>query len=565
MTHLTDQELLREYTENRSEPAFAELVRRHVDLVYSAALRMVCDSHLAQDVTQGVFVALAKNAAQLADRPVLSGWLHRTASNIAAQTVRTEVRRHAREQEAAVMNELLSAEPEIPWEHIAPELDAALGELSEPDRDAVMLRYFERKSAAEMAQALGVSAEAAQKRVGRAVERLRESFASRGIAVGTGGLAVVISTNAVEAAPVGLALTVTTTALAGTAVFTTATTTATTAIVMTTLQKAIIAASITVAAGAIGTGFYEARQVSNLNKEVTSLRQERNELAPLQARVDKLQRERDDATNRLATVIAENEALKKRPGEVLKLRGEVGQLRQENTAIKSASAINKITGNPETRKLMRDQQKAGMARIFKNLTKTLNLTPEQTERFNEMLADNIMDGVDRVTEALRDKTTGAELDRIFAGEEGALLQKIQEQFGAEAAAQYKKYNGDLVNTLTVEQFASELTGDKAAKDEKKKQLLQVMQEETRRVMAEAGLPEDYQALPILNFRNIASEEEENRTLKLMGDIYDRVIARADTFLKTEEVQGLRQFKTNALANSHATLLMNRKVMAPISQ
>jgi len=109
---LTDQQLLREYAEHRSEAAFAELVRRHIDLVHSAAVRMVCDSHLAQDVTQWVFVALARQAGQLSRRPVLSGWLHRTARNIAAETVRADVRRRAREQEAAAMNDLLAAEPD---------------------------------------------------------------------------------------------------------------------------------------------------------------------------------------------------------------------------------------------------------------------------------------------------------------------------------------------------------------------------------------------------------------------------------------------------------------------
>jgi RNA polymerase sigma factor (sigma-70 family) len=197
--------------------AFAELVRRHVHFVYSAALRMVCSSHLAEDVTQSVFLALAKNATQLTDRPVLSGWLHRTAQNIAAQTVRTDVRRRAREQEAAAMSELLTAEPDAVWEHIAPHLDAALGELSEPDRDALLLRYFERKSAREMAQTLGTSEDAAQKRVSRAVERLREFFAKRGVTIGASGLVVVISAHAIQSAPAGLAATISTAAaLAGT-------------------------------------------------------------------------------------------------------------------------------------------------------------------------------------------------------------------------------------------------------------------------------------------------------------------------------------------------------------
>ncbi|MEI9961555.1 MAG: sigma factor [Limisphaerales bacterium] len=95
MNNLTDQQLLRDYIKRRSDVAFAELVRRHIDFIYSAALRMVCDAHLAEDVAQRVFVALAKNSAQLADRRVLSGWLHRTAQNLAANTVRSEVRRRA--------------------------------------------------------------------------------------------------------------------------------------------------------------------------------------------------------------------------------------------------------------------------------------------------------------------------------------------------------------------------------------------------------------------------------------------------------------------------------------
>ena len=142
MNQQTDAQLLRAYAEDRSDAAFTELVRRHVDFTYSAAVRMVRDTHLAEDVTQGVFVALAKSASQLLEHPVLSGWLHRTAQNIAAQTVRTIERRRAREQEAAIMNELLSTESDASWEAIAPHLDAALGELNEADRDALLSALF---------------------------------------------------------------------------------------------------------------------------------------------------------------------------------------------------------------------------------------------------------------------------------------------------------------------------------------------------------------------------------------------------------------------------------------
>lgn len=295
---LSDQELLRAYAEGRSEGAFAEVVGRHVDFVYSAAVRMVRDPHLAEDVTQNVFVALAQNARELMERPVLAGWLHRTARNLAAKAVRSEVRRRAREQEAAIMNDL-STEPDALWPEIAPQLDAALEELNEPDRDALLLRYFERKSAREMAQTLGTSEDAAQKRVSRAVERLRYVFAQRGIAVGASGLVMLISANAVQAAPIGLALTISTVAvLGGTTVVTSASATITKALAMTTLQKTLITVAIT---AAVGTAIYEARQASILRTEVRTLQQQQG---PLAGQIEQLQRERDDALKRLEVFLA---------------------------------------------------------------------------------------------------------------------------------------------------------------------------------------------------------------------------------------------------------------------
>jgi RNA polymerase sigma factor (sigma-70 family) len=335
VTSPTDQQLLRDYTERRSEPAFTELVRRHVDLVYSAAVRMVRDAHLAEDVTQSVFVALAQNARQLSDRPVLSGWLHRTAQNLAANMVRSDVRRRAREQEATAMNELRAAEPDTVWEHIAPHLDAALGELNEADRDVLLLRYFERKSAGEMAQILGTTEDAAQKRASRAVERLREFFARRGVGVGASGLVVVIAANAVQAAPVGLAVTISTAAtVAGTTIAATTTATATKAIAMTTLQKTLIVAALT---AAVGTGIYEARQAANLQTGMETLQQQQ---APLVALIQQLQRERDEATNRLAALTYQMAKGKSDAAELSRLRGEVTRLQNEannptDTAAKS--------------------------------------------------------------------------------------------------------------------------------------------------------------------------------------------------------------------------------------
>ena len=521
---------------------------------------MVCDSQLAGDVTQGVFLALAQNAHQLADRPVLSGWLHRTTHNLAANAVRSDVRRHAREQEAAAMNELLVTEPDASWEDIAPQLDAALAELSEPDRDALLLRYFERKSAREMAEALGISDEAAQKRVNRAVDRLREFLAKRGVTVGAGGLIVLISANAVQSAPVGLIASIAAAAtLAGTAVQTSTVIAATKTIAMTTLQKTVFTTALAIAVGA---GIFEAHQTSQLREQNQALQQEQ---APLTEQVRQLQLAQVDATNRLALMAEELAKAKKNPNEVLKLRGEVGQLRQEKAIAGEKSALSKLTATPEARKLIRAQQKVGMTAIYAGLVKNLNLTPAQADKFNDLLADNVMDNIDLITQSLHDGTTPDQLPQVFASTDTALLQKVQDLLGADGLAQYEDYTKNLGSTLTAQQFKSSLTGDDAAVAAKTAQLTQLMQQQTQAALANAGLPADYQIVPILNFQNIASDQEAEQNLSLLDGIYASVAAQASSFLSPDELAKFQTFRTNAISNSRMVLTMNRQMMAPISQ
>src|SRR5665213_595275 len=319
VNRLTDPQLLRDFAELRSEAAFTELVRRHIDFVYSAALRMVRDSHLAQDVTQSVFVVLAQNAARLTNRLTLAGWLHRTSQNLAANVVRAEVRRRNREKEAAAMNELPSTDSETDWEQIAPLLDAALGELSEADRDVIFLRYFQKKSAREIAEILDTTDEAAQKRVNRAVDRLRELFAKRGVVAGATGLAAVISTHAVQAAPAGLAGAISSSALLGAAPVVAATVTK--AIIMTTIQKIAVIATL---AAAVGAGIFEARQASRAQREAETLRQQQIHLS---AQIQSLQQERDETKGRMAILAGEMAGIKDHSVELAKLRGELARLR----------------------------------------------------------------------------------------------------------------------------------------------------------------------------------------------------------------------------------------------
>eukprot|EP01034_Spumella_vulgaris_P013946 gene13946-17817_t len=150
---IEDHELLRRYALEKSQDAFAELVRRRIGLVYSVAVRQCGgDAHLAEDVAQKVFADLARKAPSLVDRPVLSGWLHRSTQFAASDVVRSERRRRVREEETHFMNETnagagASAED---WEKFRPVIDEAMGELDEEDRDAVALRFFEGRAFAEI-------------------------------------------------------------------------------------------------------------------------------------------------------------------------------------------------------------------------------------------------------------------------------------------------------------------------------------------------------------------------------------------------------------------------------
>ena len=208
----TDSALLRQFAQTHSEEAFAELVRRHVNLVYSTALRRANgDAQFALDVAQTVFADLARKASSLSRRESLSGWLYTGAHFAAAKVVRTENRRRARE--AKFMRETPNeSTPEPDWQQIGPMLDDVMHELKTADREAIVLRYFENRPFAEVGAKLGLNENAARMRVERALDKLRALLGKRGIST-TAALASVISANAVQLAPASLAATLTTTSL----------------------------------------------------------------------------------------------------------------------------------------------------------------------------------------------------------------------------------------------------------------------------------------------------------------------------------------------------------------
>jgi len=213
MRQWNDADLLSAYANRQSEEAFGVLVERYVALVYSAALRQVQNPHLAEEVTQAAFTILAQKARGLNKRMVVSGWLCRTAHFVARNALKTEFRRQYRETEAHMQS--LNDEPEAEvWQRFAPLLDEAVAQLNEADRNAVVLRFYEKKPLNEVGAILGIDADAAQKRVSRALEKLRNFFAKRGVDSTTAAIAENISAHSIQAAPVALAKSVTVVALA---------------------------------------------------------------------------------------------------------------------------------------------------------------------------------------------------------------------------------------------------------------------------------------------------------------------------------------------------------------
>ncbi len=278
-----DCELLRRYAENGSEEAFAEVVRRHLNLVYSAALRQVNGNvHLAQDVAQSVFTDLARKAGPLSRRAVLTGWLYTSVHFAAAKAVRSEQRRTTHEREASTMRELLQDPTPAPdWAQLRPVLDAAMHELKDADREALLLRYFENQQFAVVGARLGLSENAARMRVDRALEKLRAMLNRRGIATAAAALSAIISANAVQVAPAGLAATVTTASLAGAAAGAGTTLTLLKLITMTKLQAGIIGAIVV--AGAIAPFAIHHHAQVKLSQAAFALQQQTERIARLEA------------------------------------------------------------------------------------------------------------------------------------------------------------------------------------------------------------------------------------------------------------------------------------------
>ncbi len=319
-----DAQLLREYAQNGTESAFAEIVSRHTNLVYSCAMRQVGSPDIAAEIAQKVFLGLARGARTLSPKldqcASLAGWLCRSTRNLSLNFRRDEFRRQSRERQA--MDTLNPAsETTVDWECLRPVLDEAMSTLDEPDYDALVMRFYQNQDLRAVGLALGVSDDTAQKRVSRALDKLRELLQSRGITTTAGALSIVLAANAVQAAPAGLAAAISAAVLAGSTV--TTATLATHALMNWISLKS--AATITVAALAAGSGTYLWQQ-----HQANALRSENADLA---AQRDSLTKERDDAVAAAAAKNSQPDAPAADKEELLRLRSEVGMLRRQTNEI----------------------------------------------------------------------------------------------------------------------------------------------------------------------------------------------------------------------------------------
>ena len=341
MAELTDHDLLAEFIRTGAERAFATLVSRHINLVYSAARRFTSDDTLAEEITQAVFILLARKAGGISSRVILTGWLYQAARLTAANALKERNRRQQRESEACMQSNLITNQTDDAWKQLAPALDDAMGDLRETDRDAVLLRYFEDKPLAEVGIALGVSEDAARVRVNRAVDKLRLLLTKKGFTLGATAITGAVAANAVSAAPAALATTITAASLTGT-------TLTLTTIAMTTLQKIAVTTALTLS---IGAGVYEAKQADDSRAETQKLQRQ---LAPFSARIDQLQAEDTQLSNLVAQAQDQKQLTQAQFNELIKLRGQ-RTVQQVNAGVESDPAFQKAQVWLAKEKKIRDQ------------------------------------------------------------------------------------------------------------------------------------------------------------------------------------------------------------------
>ena len=377
-----DAALLRRYAGEKSEAAFAELVHRHFDLVYSAAFRRLSgDAHAAADIAQQVFTTLARDAQELSLHAVLTAWLYTATRHAAIDLIRSEQRRHARELEASTMQNLFAATPDADWERLRPVLDHVMDELSDADRTAVLLRFFEKRAFAEVGATLNLSEDAARMRVDRALEKLRVLLERRGVTSTAAALTTALANQVIVAAPAGLAASIT-----GIAV-TTGAATATTGFFMSTTN--LITGAVAVIA--MGAAVFQVNQTHRAEAELAALARDR----------DSLRAQLRDVEQRTAAAERQNAALQRDlvAARAAKAAAEIAARPSSPAGVTALTAgpngggtltfrASPAPSDPvEARRLIREMNLEGMDTTYRAFYRRAGLTPAQIEQFKTLMTD----------------------------------------------------------------------------------------------------------------------------------------------------------------------------------
>lgn len=540
-------QLLAEYASGRSETAFATLVSRHINLVYSAAFRSVNNSSQAEEITQAVFITLARKAALLGRGTVLSGWLYQTARLTARNFVRTENRRQQREHEAFTQSTMNEPDPKT-WTSVGPLLDEAMAQLNEKDRNAIVLRFFEGKPLREVGDAIGASEDAAKMRVNRALDKLREFLRKRGITVSAAALASAISENSIQAAPAGLAAAVAAAAASaghGAAATASALTLAKGVVHMITSTKIGLAVGACAAAAVIGMQYHQLsaqkETVKALQAQVVQaqrLEQKARATQDLEAKVQQLEKQNTDYAQSI-------ESMKR---EMLKSRAHAAAALDAKSAAVAAAAkagqggsFSAMFKDPEVMKVLKEQQ-AGYLRLqYAPFVKQMNFTPEQAAQFYQILTDQATKGMDALQSgklpdwANHGNSSNADLKSLLGDDGMVKFNDFSQTIAAQAVlTQYKTSFQD--NPLT---------------DAQEQQLLQTIKSATSN--ANASPPNAGQTDPG-NFQAILSQQADR-----LDQINQNVLQQAAAFLSPDQLQSLGAAQSNLLAMQKFGLTMAQKM------
>jgi len=378
---IDDAELLRRYTVSRAEDAFAELVRRHVNLVYRAALRQCGgDAHRSEDVTQLVFTLLARKAPTLARHSSLTAWLYTTTHFTVRNVHRTERRRALREKEAFIMQETAREDPPAAdWERLRPVLDDAMQELAERDRIALLCRLFEGRSYAQIAARLSLTEDATRMRVKRALEKLRALLARRGVTSTSAALGLMLTSEAAIAAPATMAASVTGSALAM-AASGAAIAPAITLIELMTTSKIAVGGATLVLALTLGTVVQEVRAGREVSASFVAAQQEHDALAATLRDLQQRAAAADHASLALQQAV---ERARVQPAAAPR------PVAMPTTDERLAKGHDFMARHPDVQRLHVDTWRAEMAGKHAPLFKSLQLSPSQIEQFKDLAVQGI--------------------------------------------------------------------------------------------------------------------------------------------------------------------------------